>query len=156
MSIYRACGVFYWGTTVNMNVGSNLPFFEIVGSPTDYIDVKDIGFSGAVQAGGRVFSYALGRSTAGAPPAQSSPFLPDDPNSPPTPAYVTTFWAGKSPSLPAHFLRRGSISPAQVSANIFRFPKGLSVYPGQTLGLFLTVAINLQNTTMDFQVEIDA
>jgi hypothetical protein len=156
MAIYRACGVFPWGTTVQTNIGANTALLEVVGSPTDFLLLKSMGFSGSGQTAGRVFSYAMGRSTAGAPPAQGSPFLPDDPNSPPTPAFVTTVWAGKFPSLPTRFLRRASISPAEVAGQVFRFPKGLGVYPGQTMSLFMTVTINSQNTTMDFQVEIDA
>jgi hypothetical protein len=155
MAIYRASGVFQWGTTSSNNVGANTAFFEIVGSPTDYIAVKSIGFSGTFATGGRVFSFAMGRSTPGAPPAQSSPFLPDDPTSPPTPAFVTTLWAGPFPSLPVHFLRRTSVPPAEVAGQLWRFQKGLGVYPGATLSLFMTTSINSQNTTMDFSVEID-
>ncbi len=156
MAIYRACGVFPWGTTAQTNIGANTCLLEVVGSPTDYILLKSIGFSGTGQTAGRVFTYGLGRSTAGAPPAQGSPFLPDDPNSPPTPAFVTTFWAGKFPSLPARFLRRASIAPTEVASQVLRFPKGLSVYPGQTMSLYMILTLNAQNTTMDFQVEIDA
>lgn len=144
MAIYRSCLPFEVEVAgANGGAQNGQILHEIAGSATDYILVKKIVLSSTGGGTTRGFSVGLGYSSqVGATPSISAPFMPDDPNSPQTTAYLATQWGGSAPGVPFAYLRRTMITSASGGMSIWNFPRGLGVYPGTSLVIAAIGVIN--------------
>jgi hypothetical protein len=154
--IYRGGGLLLTTADLGGTTNTSLPYFEIVGSPSDSFLVKEVAFTaGDSPLGGRDWSMAFGLSNPrGASPRVSYGFVPDDVNAPPTLAYITADWAGKPPGRPAKFWRT-AIAGCNTNVISWRSQRGIGIAPGQAMAVWSFGIGNVSSSAVTMWVEID-
>lgn len=155
MTIYRGGGLLMTTADLGGTTNTSVPYFEIVGSPSDALLVKEVAFTAGDASLLRNWNMGFGPSNPrGAPARVSYGFAPDDVNAPPTLAYIAADWAGRQPGRPTKFWRCG-IAACNANTVAWRSQRGIGVAPGQTMAIYSFGTGNLSASSVTIWVEID-